>query len=59
MGQMSSPKKELDLELTNMKRNPYLADYTEFKKRRRKQEAQGEKPEKEGGGWFIIKSWRF
>lgn len=45
MGQMSSPKKELDLELTNMKRNPYLADYTEFKKRRRKQEAQGEKPE--------------
>ena len=38
MGQASSPKKELGLELTNMKRNPYLVDYSQFQKKRRERD---------------------
>lgn len=38
MGQANSPKKELGLELTNMKRNPYLVDYSQFQKKRRERD---------------------
>lgn len=33
MAQMSNARKELDLELTNMKRNPYLVDYQEYRQK--------------------------
>ncbi len=41
MGQTGSAERKVDLELANMKRNPYLADYTEYKRVREQRMPQG------------------
>ena len=59
MGQASSPKKELGLELTNMKRNPYLVDYSQFQKKRRERDFAKRLQERNGRECFSTEGWQW